>query len=234
MSVAVSRFLKFMIGLALLPACVAATRAALKLVLTLKPLEGFTASAWGFVLGFALWVFLYLALPAPIRAYILAHELTHALWGLAMGARVKRLKVSNAGGSVTLTKSNVLITLAPYFFPLYTILVVIAYLACARFFDLRTYHPFWLGLMGLTWAFHLTFTLHALRQRQPDIQEHGRVFSWALIYLINLLTLGVWIVVIASPSLAAFGGLLLRELRWTLEEYTALLNLLRHGLHALL
>lgn len=221
------RFLKFLIGLALLPMCVATTRAALKLILTLKPLEGFSASAWGFVIGFAFWVFLYLALPAPIRTYILAHELTHALWGFAMGARVKRLKVTNAGGSVTLTKSNVLITLAPYFFPLYTILIVIAYLASAQFFDLRTYHPFWLGLMGLTWAFHLTFTLHALRQRQPDILEHGRVFSWALIYLINMLTLGVWIVVIASPSLASFGTLLWREMAWVLEEFTALLHMFR-------
>lgn len=228
------RFMKFLIGLALLPMCVATTRAALKLMLTLQPLEGFTASAWGFIIGFAFWVFLYLSLSAPIRTYILAHELTHALWGFAMGARIKRLKVSNAGGSVTLTKSNVLITLAPYFFPLYTILVVIIYLACAHFFDLRTYHPFWLGLMGLTWAFHLTFTLHALRQRQPDIMEHGRVFSWTLIYLINVLTLGVWIVVIASPSWRDFGTLLLRELKWTLEEYIALMEIIRHGLHALL
>lgn len=227
------RFLKFLAGLAMVPACVAATRAALKLVLALKPLEGFSASAWGFVIGFAFWVFLYLALSAPMRSYVLAHELTHALWGLAMGARIKHMKVSRAGGSVTLTKSNVLITLAPYFFPLYTILIVIAYLACSRFFDLRAYHPLWLGVMGLTWAFHLTFTLHALRHRQPDILEHGRVFSWTLIYLINTLTLGIWIIVIASPTLTDFGRLLLCEMQWALEEYTALVDILRHGVHLL-
>ena len=228
------RFLKFMIGLMLLPACVAATRAALKLSLALQPLTGFNAAAWGFVIGFTFWVLLYLALPTPLRTYILAHELTHALWGLAMGARVKRVKVSSAGGSVTLTKTNVLITLAPYFFPLYTIVIVIVYLTCGSFFDLHTYQPLWLGLMGLTWAFHLTFTVHALRQHQPDIAEHGRIFSWTLIYLVNMLTLGLWIIVITAPTLVDFGHLLWRELRWVLETYAALLDVIRHGVHALL
>ena len=228
------RFAKFLLGLLLIPACVAATRAVFKLVIDLRPLEGFSASAWGFVVGFSFFVLLYLALPAPMKTYVLAHELTHALWGLAMGARVKRLKVTNAGGSVTLTKSNILITLAPYFFPLYTILLLIAYLACNHFFELRAYRPLWYGLLGLTWAFHLVFTLHALRQRQPDILEHGRIFSWTLIYLINILTLGIWICVLAAPTLADFGQRLLSELKWVMEEYAALTDIIRHAIHALL
>ena len=228
------RFAKFLLGLLLVPACVAATRAALKLILALRPVEGFSLSAWGFVGGFGFFVLLYLLLPAPMKTYVLAHELTHALWGLAMGARVKRMKVSSGGGSVTLTKSNVLITLAPYFFPLYTILLLIVYLASAPVFDLHAYRPLWYALLGLTWAFHLVFTLHALRQRQPDILEHGRIFSWALIYLINMLTLGIWICVLAAPTLADFGHRLLSELLWVLEEYAALMDVLRHGLHVLL
>ncbi len=229
------RFSKFLLGLLLVPACVAATRAVLKLILALRPLEGFSAAAWGFVGGFGFFVLLYLLLPAPMKTYVLAHELTHALWGLAMGARVVRpMKVSDKGGSVTLTKSNVLITLAPYFFPLYTVLLLIVYLACAHFFDLHAYRPVWYALLGLTWAFHLVFTLHALRQRQPDILEHGRIFSWTLIYLINMLTLGIWICVLASPTLADFGQRLWSELRWVLEEYSALLNVIRHGLQVLL
>ncbi len=225
------RFIKFLIGLLLVPLCVAATRAVFKLVLDLKPLAGFTTSAWGFVIGFAFFVILYLALPAPMKTYVLAHELTHALWGVAMGARVKHMQVKSSGGSVTLTKSNVLITLAPYIFPLYTVLLLIAYLACNHFFDVRAYRPLWYGLLGLTWAFHLVFTLHALRQRQPDILEHGRVFSWTLIYLINMLTLGIWICVLASPSWRDFGGRLLNEFTWVYEEYAAIMDVLRHAFH---
>ena len=228
------RFGKFLLGLLLVPACVAATRAVLKLILALRPLEGFSFSAWSFVGGFVFFVMLYLLLPAPMKIYVLAHELTHALWGIAMGARASKLRASADGGSVTLSKTNVLITLAPYFFPLYTVLLLITYLVCAHFFDLRAYRPVWYALLGVTWAFHLVFTLHALRQRQPDIMEHGRIFSWTLIYLINMLTLGVWICVLAAPTLADFGQRLLNELKWVLEEYAALMDVIRHAFHALL
>lgn len=228
------RFGKFLLGLLLIPACVAATRAVIKLLLNLSPLAGFSPSTWGFVSGFALFVLLYLALPAPMKTYILAHELTHALWALAMGARVGIPRVGKNGGSVMVSKSNVLITLAPYFFPLYTVLLLIVYLACNHYFDLHAYRPIWYGMLGLTWAFHLVFTVHALRQRQPDIIEHGRIFSWALIYLINVLTLGVWICALAAPTLSVFGQRLLTEFKWVLEEYAALLDILRHAVHAIL
>jgi len=151
-----------------------------------------------------LWVFLFFCLPRPTRSYVLAHELTHALWGWVMGANIKRLRVSKNGGSVTLTKSNFLITLAPYFFPLYTVLAILGYYFLSIFFDLRTYEPFWLGLVGLTWGFHLTFTITTLLQHQPDIRENGRLFSYALIYFMNVLGLCLWVVMVASSTLEFF------------------------------
>jgi len=223
-----ARWLKLLIGLLLLPACVAITRTLCHLGLALWPgLGGFHAPAVGFFIGFVFWLVLYLALPPPARAYVLAHELTHALWGLFLGARVSRLQTSSRGGSVTLTRNNFLITLAPYFFPLYTFLVVLAYAALAHFFDLRAYAPFWLGLMGLTWAFHLTFTAAALRLRQPDIQAQGRIFSWTLIYFVNLCALGGWIVFIARPTLGQFARQFGRDL---LGTWAGLLNFVRYGL----
>ena len=69
------------------------------------------------------------------------------------------------------------------------------------FLDQRVYEPFWLGLIGLTWAFHLTFTITMLRQHQPDIRQHGRLFSYAVIYLLNMLGVAIWIVMVASPTL---------------------------------
>ncbi|HOW96620.1 MAG TPA: hypothetical protein PK634_02405, partial [Kiritimatiellia bacterium] len=120
--------------------------------------------------------------------------------------RVSRFRVGARGGSVTLSKSNFLITLAPYFFPLYTILVIALHGLLALFYDLRAYEPLWLGFVGLTWSFHLTFTVTTLRQRQPDIRIHGRLFSYALIYLLNLLGVGLGIVAVAAPTLAEFGA----------------------------
>ena len=120
--------------------------------------------------------------------------------------------------SVTLDKTNFVIALAPYFFPLYTILVIIGFYALALFFDLHTYEPFWLGLIGLTWCFHLTFTIRTLLQHQPDIHQHGRVFSYSIIYLANVLGVALWIVLIASPSLQTLAQVLGRE---TVDAYLA-------------
>ncbi len=200
------RCLKFLVGVLLLPFCFAATRTLASLVASIQP-ESYRAlppSVWGLLIGFGLWVFLFLSLPRPMRTYILAHELTHALWGWVMGARVSRLRITKKGGSVALSKTNFLISLAPYFFPLYTVLVMLGYYALSVFFDLHTYEPFWLGLVGLTWGFHLTFTIATLLERQPDIRDNGRLFSYSIIYLLNVLGICLWIVCVASPRLEFF------------------------------
>lgn len=204
------RFLKFLAGLGLLPFGVAATQALWDLLQTLQPasLHTLPLSAWGLLVGFALWLVVFFAMPRPVRSYVLAHELTHALWGWVMGARVSRLKVGARGGSVALSKTNFLIALAPYFFPLYTMLIIAGYYLLILFVDLRTYEPFWLGLVGLTWGFHLTFTITTLMTHQPDIKEHGRVFSYAVIYLFNILGICLWVVMVTSPSLLMLGQVL--------------------------
>ena len=92
-------------------------------------------SAWAFGIGFFLWVALYFLLPRPIRTYVLAHELTHALWAWLTGSHVSRMKLSKNGGSVVVSKNNILITLAPYFFPLYTMMVIAGYAILSLFFD---------------------------------------------------------------------------------------------------
>ncbi|MBN1268848.1 MAG: hypothetical protein JXB04_04615 [Kiritimatiellae bacterium] len=211
------RPLKFVIGLLLLPLCVAATRTVAAIVQSLQPaaLDHLPATFWGLVIGFFLWVFVFLVLPRPMRTYILAHELTHGLWAWVTGAQIRAIKVGKTKGSITVTKDNFLITLSPYFFPLYTVLVIIVHFAVSMFYDQSVYQPFWLGLVGLSWAFHLTFTLSMLTHRQPDITDQGRVFSYAVIYLMNVLGIGLWIVMVASPTLEQFADQFGRDLRDT-------------------
>lgn len=198
---------KLLIGLALLPLAWALTRTLAHLFVSLPSFSaGIPAALWWFAGGFAFWIALWLILPRPARTYVLAHELTHAVWGLAMGARVSKLRVRADGGSVNLTKTNVWITLAPYFFPLYTVLLIVA-LVPLRFFwpSLQRYEPFWLAMVGLTWGFHVTFTLAVLQQRQPDVEEHGRIFSWTLIYILNLAGLLVWVLAVTRAGFLHWG-----------------------------
>ena len=190
------RFLRFLCAVATLPfAC------ALALVFVdafrLMPVSGdaiFPAGALCLAVGFLLFLVLWILMPAPVRLYVFGHELTHALWGLFFGARPSNLRVGLKGGSVTLSKSNVWITLAPYFFPFWTAVVGLLALVARCFISPLPCTGAWLFAVGFTWCFHVCFTLRAILQKQPDIQEYGYAFSYVLIWIFNLAGVIAWIV----------------------------------------
>ena len=200
------KFLKLLIGILLLPLCVAATRSVVALLFAIKPgdVGAVPLASWWLAGGFALWLVLFYALPRPTRSYVLAHELTHAIWGMLMGAKISKIKVSKNSGYVSLSKTNFLIGLAPYFFPFYTMCVIVVYFVLSFFIDMSRYELFWLAAVGLTWGFHLTFTIATLMTHQPDITEHGRLFSYAVIFLFNVLGIGLWIVAVTPLGIFAW------------------------------
>jgi hypothetical protein len=206
------KFLKMLIGIVLLPICWAVSLAVYQLYQTSTETALTTGhEVWALPGGFLIWVLIFFLLPRPVRTYVLGHELTHAMWSLMMGGRVGKLKVGKSGGHVHLSKTNFLITLAPYFFPFYTFLVIAAYYLSAIWVDMEPYRIWWLAAVGATWSFHITFTVFMLSQRQPDIQEHGRIFSYAVIYSMNVLLIGIWMVLVGAPKLADLGHLLATE-----------------------
>lgn len=200
------KLIRLILGILLVPVCVAITIALAFLLRALHPSTDLfkMPSVLALGSGFLIWVMLVVALPRPMRAYIFAHELTHALWASVMGAEVLEFKVKGDHGSVTISESNVLITLAPYFFPLYTVLVVALYYILALFFDVQRFTLLWLGLVGMTWGFHFTFTLQTLMQRQTDIQAYGHILSYTLIYVLNVLGIGLWVVLVSPATLEQF------------------------------
>ncbi|MDD5676594.1 MAG: hypothetical protein PHW60_01205 [Kiritimatiellae bacterium] len=194
-------YLRFCIGLLLIPCGIALTRTVVASIAASAALS-ITGGARPFLMvaaGVAAAIFVFWALPAPVRLYVLAHELTHALWGTLLGARISGLRVGASSGHVKLSQSNWLIALAPYFFPLYTFVVIIAYYLLLVFFDLRPYVLCWLGLVGFTLGFHYVFTIYALAQGQQDVRDYGRLFSFSAIYLMNML--GVCLVLLAVSPL---------------------------------
>jgi hypothetical protein len=204
------KLIKFIAGILLLPVCMAISKTVWALLMAIHPESQWMlpAPAIALLAGLLLWLVLYYTLPRPVRSYILAHELTHALWGALMGASIHSIDVKQDHGSVTLSKNNFIITLAPYFFPLYTVLTLMLYYGLGIFFDVEKYDLFWLGAIGLTWGFHLTFTISALMQHQTDIQEHGGLFSYAVIYLFNVLGICTWIVMVSPVTLETLVTLL--------------------------
>jgi hypothetical protein len=204
------KFLKFIIGLVLLPLCWAFSRVLFSLLQAI-PSETSGWTAWAIPAGFAVSVAGFFLLPRAFRTYVLGHELTHAVWGMLFGAKVGKMKVGKTGGHVMLSKSNFIISLAPYFFPFYTGLVIALWYIAGVFTDLSAYEPWWLVLVGLTWGFHVTFTVYMLSQRQPDVQENGRLFSYVVIYLANLFFVSLWMILIGAPTFSNAWKLLGQE-----------------------
>jgi len=200
-----------LVGLALLPACWGVSRSFVDTIVKLGVGSGLSVESLSLLGGIAAFAFAWMALSHPVKAYVLGHELTHAIWGLCFGAKPSDLRVSEAGGSVRLTKSNMLITLAPYFFPFYTFVVIVAALITYAFLRPLPFIPLWLFLIGFTWSFHVLFTLETLGQRQPDVKAYGRLFSWTFIYLVNVLIVLGWLAAMTPVSYTELGlGLLSR------------------------
>jgi len=199
------RGLRFLFGVSLLPLCFAATLSMLDAINAANSSSSmFSRETIALFSGYAVWLAVWFFLPRPAKSYILAHELTHAISGLFFGAKVSNLNISAKGGSVSLSKTNLWIILSPYFIPFYTILLIAAYLLTGIFVHPVPYKPLWIFMVGFTWSFHACFTLNSLLIRQPDIQMYGRIFSYAIIYFLNLLLVALWIIYTTPVSAGGF------------------------------
>lgn len=203
------KWIKLIIAVLLLPFCVGAARA---LWLVLRACGGADTTWIPFLGGAACWFVIFLLLPKPMWIYVFGHELTHALWAWFFGGQVKKIKVTSKGGHVLISKTNFLIALAPYFFPLYAALVVGLFAVGNLMFDWHGYLVWFHLLVGAAYAFHVTLTYHVLRTRQSDITSQGYLFSAVVIFLGN-----VSVLLFGIPLLTARVGLL-NALGWWLES----------------
>ena len=207
-----ANFLRMLLGVALLPMCWGVVRAFCdSVVAAAGESGGITAESIALLGGMLAFALCWMSVPHPVKTYVLGHELTHAIWGLLFGAVPSRLRVSESGGSVNLTKSNMLITLAPYFFPFYTFVVVVAAIVTYAFVRPLPWLPLWMFMVGFTWAFHVLFTIETLSQRQPDVKLYGRVFSWVFIFLANVALVLVFLAAVTSLSFAQLCGFLVNR-----------------------
>ena len=198
-----------------------------------------TPAFWFFAMGLILWTIAFFWLPRPVWLYVWAHEMTHAIFTIICGGRVTHFHVTAKGGHVLTDKNNVLIALSPYFIPLYTLILVPGCLLLGTFFDLTLrlplpggfgFRPLWgvFLMIGLTWGFHLTFTLWMIGKDQPDLRINGFFFSIALIYLVNAFLIA-FLLTAAAPDLSA-GGFL----RTWGEHAVGVSRAIAHALGALL
>jgi hypothetical protein len=228
----VKKALYFLLGLALLPFCCPALWALVQCVRVLLegPVRLSAAPAVAAVSGAATAVVLIRLFGPWTKTYVLGHELTHALFALLCLSRPSNIHVGNDGGSVNVKKSNVVITLSPYFFPFWTALAAGAW-ALAAWLVPRGHAHFvsWAGLflVTATWVFHLVYTVKYLRVGQPDVKTYGRLFSYALIFLLNTVFLVLALTLAGSWTFRGAWGWGMEAWRWQADLAARLFDLVR-------
>jgi hypothetical protein len=148
------------------------------------------------------WVFF-----RPMRTYVFGHELTHAMAAWMTGGEVHHIQVGKRGGSVTVTKPNLFVALAPYMIPFYSLILLALFFVVNFFYPLDRYWTYFLAALGASLAFHAALTLFALKQGQPDLKAGGTFLSGVLIVLGNSLVL-VFLLGVLFPKTVSWSAFL--------------------------
>ncbi len=196
---------KFFIGILLLPVC----WISLESFLVLFRYQAIATSFWrspeliSFGLGSAFWLVLFFGARTKTMMwlYVAGHEITHAIFVLICRGNVAKVHISSDGGHILTNRNNFLISLSPYFVPFYTAIIIGVWaLLDWLVFDNNTPHTNWLyGSIGFTWMFHLSFTIWMIRREQPDVDQNGKLFSFTVIFVANMLIISA-LLILASPT----------------------------------
>ena len=180
----ISHALRFLFGVLLLPVAVAVSIVLYRQLISLEDIG--SPQQIYFFYGIIAYSIFHLLIYRPAKLYIFSHELLHAVSSWLFGGKTKQFQVTDKGGSVTTTKSNTFINLAPYLFPIYTILIWLIYFLFSLFHNLERYTGPCLFLIGLSLAFHIIFTAELLKTKQRDLVKSGYLFSISIIYIVNI------------------------------------------------
>jgi len=184
-----NKILKILLGILALPICIGVSISLYEHLSQIQIVLYYQQKY--FIVGIISYLVVHAVFFKPSYLYVLSHELMHAIAALLSGGRVRSIKVSSKGGSVATTKSNIFIALSPYLFPLYTIVVALLWFGIKFVTKSDIDYSFFLFAIGFTLAFHIVLTIDFLKIRQKDLLHAGYFFSVCLIYVINLLIVGL-------------------------------------------
>jgi len=185
----IKKLIKNIIGFLFIPVVFSITRV---FYLHLINIDTLTSVSRYFLLGFVAYVISYIVFIKLDYLYVLGHESVHALFVWFFGGRVLSFKVKSKSGSITATKSNIFIDLAPYFVPIYTIAISLIYLIGSSFWHMGSILGYFIFFIGFSFSFHLIMTVDKMKIEQPDFLKFGYLNSLILIYLINISIMSVF------------------------------------------
>ena len=156
------------------------------LVRTCLAIDWFGGLPRWFLMGAAACAALQIIFPQNLTMYLFEHELTHLLCAKLFGARFHSMYFSSKRGAfVSVDKSNAIVALAPYFFPLYA-MITLGLLFLVR----EPLRPFFAALTGAAFYFHISMTVHMMASGQSDIRPYGTAPVIVLVAAVNAVFLG--------------------------------------------
>lgn len=126
------------------------------------------------------------------------HELTHLFWAKLFRAQIGTIMVSNKKGgyvshSDTFHWALPFVSLAPYFFPMVPIILIIF-----KFFIKSSYYHSIAFLVGFTLLLFYVDLIKTIKIPQPDILQNGIMFSTIIIFSMNIF----FVLIIVSSMLS--------------------------------
>jgi Peptidase M50B-like len=155
-----------------------------------------------FLTGFggywAVWYFILSSRLFGSSLSTLEHELTHGFFALLTGHKVWGIRTSwNSGGKINYSPpGNWLITIAPYFFPTISFIIMailMIFLPMGRIASM---------IFGISISYHITSTMRETHLEQTDLQKAGYLFSLVFLPAANILSYGI----LLSYTLAGWSG----------------------------
>lgn len=121
---------------------------------------------------------------------IIAHECTHAFFALLTLHKVTRIRVEgdNSGGHMEYKgRGNWLITIAPYFFPLFCFFCMIGILVYTSFAPMNLFLN---GILGYFVGYHIDTVVSQIHEKQTDLPKVSYKFCVMFLPGANLWAIG--------------------------------------------
>lgn len=184
---------------------------------------------WILLGGSIAYLLAHLLLRKPERMYLWAHEFSHLIVAKLFFRKVHSFHItSRDGGKVVIDRTNVVIDLAPYGLPLYSLGAA----AAAAF--LRNASPWvpdlYLAIASFLFSMHVLFSAEGFVKGQPDVKRSGRLFSGAVVLFCLLL----WVPVLLAPGApSGWKGAFSSYRGWFLAAHQTARGLVLQGLSLL-
>ncbi|RMF92310.1 MAG: hypothetical protein D6734_12615 [Candidatus Schekmanbacteria bacterium] len=125
---------------------------------------------------------------------VLVHELVHGFFSLLFLGDVKSLSVyPKKGGQVSVSRSNFLVELSPYCFPIIAIVV-----SGIKPFFIKSAGIYIVFITGFFLGQHLAALFKDFHLGQSDILNNGIVFSFSVVLFLNVFFVGIMMVILGD------------------------------------